>query len=232
MNRTHGEETALKGVAKIVRGSPKHVTRFHTERGTLMPLRAWIALPAVIGRRLRPARGSTPWFVPAAVKRLEGSIQPDWNVLEFGGGNSTIWFAERVGSIISLEDNREWYVRVVEELGARGLRNGEVRYQAAEEFVDIIRAFPDESLDLIVVDGPERHGDDRLACVDAASQKVKLGGYLLLDDSDRATYAPADRLLAGWSVDRFAGIKPFPLTATETSLYRRPVDDAHRAETR
>ena len=34
----------------------------------------------------------------------------------------------------------------------------------------------------------------------------------------------ADRILSGWPVERFIGVKSFPLAATETSIYQRPPD--------
>ena len=59
-----------------------------------------------------------------------------------------------------------------------------------------------------------------MSAVTPVSRVVKPGGYLLLDDSDR--YVTAADLLPGWPTEHFVGVKPRPLIATSTSLYRRP----------
>jgi hypothetical protein len=56
-----------------------------------------------------------------------------------------------------------------------------------------------------------------------AAPKVRPGGLLALDDSDRAAYGDADSILEGWRVHRIVGVKPFPLSATETAIYERPL---------
>ena len=56
------------------------------------------------------------------------------------------------------------------------------------------------------------------------------GSFLALDDSDRAAYGDADGILEGWRVRRFVGVKPFPLTVTETSIYERPSGESHDRE--
>jgi hypothetical protein len=53
-------------------------------------------------------------------------------------------------------------------------------------------------------------------------KKVRPGGYLLLDDSDRPGYAPTYDLLATWRERRFVGIKDEWPEACETTIFRRP----------
>ena len=61
----------------------------------------------------------------------------------------------------------------------------------------------------------------RIDCLNPAMKKVRPGGYLLLDDSDRPGYAQAYGLLAGWRVRRFTGIKDEWPEACETTIFRR-----------
>jgi hypothetical protein len=53
-------------------------------------------------------------------------------------------------------------------------------------------------------------------------KKVRPGGYLLLDDSDRPGYAEAYELLEGWRERRFTGVKDEWPEACETAIFRRP----------
>src|SRR5216683_1716714 len=81
-----------------------------------------------------------------------------------------------------------------------------------------ITAFPDESFDLVLVDGR----DERVACVESAAPKLRRGGLLVLDDRDHPAYRRVDRVLESWPRRVFIGLKPYPLTASETAIYRRP----------
>ena len=38
------------------------------------------------------------------------------NVCEYGSGGSTIYFAKRTTSVVSIEDNPEWYALVTRQL--------------------------------------------------------------------------------------------------------------------
>ena len=52
-------------------------------------------------------------------------------------------------------------------------------------------------------------------------KKVRPGGFLLLDDSDRPGYAEAFELLDGWRERRFTGVKDEWPEACETTIFRR-----------
>ena len=52
-----------------------------------------------------------------------------------------------------------------------------------KKFVTTIDQYPDHYFDLVFVDGRARN-----SCIKHAIPKVKNGGYILLDDSDRKSY--------------------------------------------
>ena len=68
-----------------------------------------------------------------------------------------------------------------------------------------------------MVDFLESPAADRVEAVRVGRSKVRPGGYLLLDDSDRPAYAGAFELLAGWRRRRFAGVKDGWPQAVETT---------------
>ena len=208
--------TVSRVIAKVVRANTSRPSRFHTARRRLMPASAFLALPRMLAERVASSAGG-PWMVPAAVAYLGRAIRPDWTVLELGAGASTRWYAQRAARVTSIEHDPAWRDRVSAELSAEGLRNCEVRLVEAQRFPDVVAAEPDGAFDLVVVDGAER-----MACLAAAKEKVKDGGYLVLDDSDWPEHDGADRVLAGWEARRFVGVKPFPLLAVETTVYRKP----------
>jgi predicted O-methyltransferase YrrM len=164
--------------------------------------------------------------VPAAVGWLGRRMRADWSVLELGSGRSTAWFARRAGSLISFEDNEYWYPQTRERLDAAGLTNVDLRLRAVEDFPGEVAALPDESFDLVIVDFLEAPAVTRIDALKPAMEKVRPGGYLLLDDSDRPGYAEAFDLLAGWRFRRFSGVKDEWPEACETGVFRKPGDRA------
>src|SRR5215204_4452964 len=50
-----------------------------------------------------------PWFSYAAIDFLQDFLQSGMSVCEFGSGGSTLFFARRVKSVYSIEDNPKWF---------------------------------------------------------------------------------------------------------------------------
>jgi predicted O-methyltransferase YrrM len=187
-----------------------------------MGVSGWLHYPAAWWRARSGTTPERPWIVPAAVGWLRRRMRSDWVVLELGSGRSTIWFARRAERVISFEDNEYWYPRTKERIGETGLWNVELRLIAIEELPEEVDGLPDESFDLVVVDFLEAPTVTRVDALKPAMKKVRPGGYLLLDDSDRPGYAEAFGLLADWRFRRFTGVKDEWPEACETGIFRRP----------
>ena len=194
--------------------------RFHTARGPMGPA-GWLRYPAAWWRARTGRVPERPWIVPAAIGWLGRRIRPDWSVLELGSGRSTAWYARRAGRVISLEDNEYWAAQTRERLEGAGLSNVELRLRAVEDFPREIASLPDASFDLVVMDFLEAPEVTRIDALRPARDKVRPGGLLLLDDSDRPGYAEAYELLAGWREWRFTGVKDEWPEACETAIFRR-----------
>lgn len=211
---------------KVVKASARRRTRFHTERGRLMPLSAWLRLPRSVRTRLSATEPDGPWMVPAAVERLDELIRPTWDVLEFGSGASTLWFAERATSVVSFEDDARWHELVRARIEQAGLDGCDLRHVSLHDFPRCAARFAPGSFDLVVVDGNEQPGATRADCAAVARPLVRPGGVLVVDDSDIREYQPMFELFADWTWERFVGVKHRPLMAVETSLFHRPDEDA------
>ena len=134
-----------------------------------------------------------PWWIDEAIVVVRDFIKPEFSVFEWGIGGSTIWFARQVVHVVSIENNKGWYDRVKGVLVNEGICNVDLKYLCNDEYTGAIGAYPDQSFDIVVVDGRMRVG-----CIKGAIQKVKVGGKLILDDSQRGIYKPGTDLLAGW----------------------------------
>jgi predicted O-methyltransferase YrrM len=163
-----------------------------------------------------------PWIAPAAVLALDRLITREFSIFEFGSGSSTLWFSKRAGKVISVENNPEWFRSVQAALSAAGVSNCELKLVPIDDFLVEMDRQPEGSLDLVVVDNEQNEHVTRNDCVAASIPKVKPGGYLLLDDSDREQFLSLEDLLSGWGREIYSGFKARPLAATETTIYRKP----------
>jgi len=133
-----------------------------------------------------------PWFSYAAIDFLNGFLDKEMTVCEYGSGGSTLFFARRVRSVVSIEDNPRWYELVSRRLEDKSVRNVMLRLYPFDfknpvgfENSAYLRALPDEKFDVIVVDGSEEWHQVRPACFERAEGRVKEGGIIVVDDSWR-----------------------------------------------
>jgi tRNA A58 N-methylase Trm61 len=184
----------------------------------------------------------------SATAWLDRTLKPDSKVFEYGSGGSTLYFAKRVREVVSVEHEPAWYERVRSELERQRL--GNVTYTLIESAVDpsfdrnriadplaymsdddksagrsfrayarAIDQYPDGYFDLVVVDGRARP-----SCLMHAIQKVRLGGTLLLDQSERPYYLAELSALqdpSHWSVVRFMAPLPYSLHFTEATFFTK-----------
>lgn len=156
----------------------------------------------------------SPRFARGTVKALDRIDMRGWKCFEWGSGRSTFYFALRSGSIDSVEHSRTWYNIVTRELASRGILNAKVTLLETTEGTDTpdyqnhILAFPDEDFDCVLVDGIRRN-----ECISSCVRKLKPGGLLILDDSQRGYDITP---IQGWdSSSETDGIK-------RTTIYRKP----------
>ncbi len=156
-----------------------------------------------------------PWLTIPANAWLASAVRPSDTVWEFGAGNSTMWFAERVASVVSVESDRGWHDRLRGSVPA----NVDLRYVPADPADAYAAAIDIEgTFDVVVVDGVARP-----LCVEHAVDHVADDGFLVLDDADRAEYATAHTLLDGAGFGRidFMGLRLGVGHVSTTSVFSR-----------
>ena len=141
---------------------------------------------------------NTPWLVEEAVIFLDNYLKKnsDANILEYGSGGSTIWFAERTKNLVSIEHDSVWFTTVQQTLKEKNLKAE--CYLLPRPYYEKI--FEKNRFDLILVDGR-----DRVRCVKAIVEKniLKSGGILMLDNSERSWYKPIHEILKDWKVEKY-----------------------------
>jgi predicted O-methyltransferase YrrM len=157
-----------------------------------------------------------------AAAKISSRVRSDWRLVEFGSGMSTLWLARRAGFLLSIESDPRWYEIVTERLRRKRLTN--VRYELrSRERYDDLSSFPDGYFDFCLVDG-----DSRSRCVDSAVPKIRKGGWLYLDNTDKDTtggdlrVAEAKLIRAvanrGGSLQYFTDLAPSQLIAQQGLL--------------
>jgi hypothetical protein len=203
-------------------------TRLQNARGEFLPIEAWRDIPTAVLDRLRKRDLTAPWMAPGAIRFLGEHMRPDFTVLELGSGASTAWYAERAARVVSYESNPVWLSSTERAVTDRGVAaRVELRSLPLREIPGAVRALTD-TFDLVIVDTDLDADATRPELVVAAAPLVPVGGFLVLDDSDRAVF---DTDLPGetWERRRFPGLKSSPFDATETTVWRRlAIDSARR----
>lgn len=213
-------------------------------RNTAMCLRwypRWLRLVHADAQRLSEC---VAWMPFPAWAFVDSVLRPHFTVFEYGSGGSTLLYSKRVSKLVSVEHDAQWFAYVRDALVKDSITNCEYlfippepgnesqtrpddprsyssssrHYQGFDfsRYASSIDRFPDEFFDLVVVDGRARP-----SCVRHACSKVRLGGYLLLDDSQRNHYRSAISMLSNWERHRFLGPGPYAPYFWETTIWRR-----------
>ncbi len=140
----------------------------------------------------RPLDLELPWFSYAAIDFLKRFLRPEMRVCEYGSGGSTLFFARRTQAVFSIEDNPRWYELVTQRLKQHSIGNVQIKLCPFDfknptgfDGSEYLQAMPDETFDVIVVDGSEEWTQVRPVCFEKAEKHVKPGGIIVVDDSWR-----------------------------------------------
>lgn len=167
-----------------------------------------------------------PWLSQGAVNFCDRHLSEDQIGFEWGSGRSTAWFGKRLKSLLSIEHDPNWHATVLGMLRERNLDNVECRYIPLEhhldepththyektpEYVKAIEEFNDETIDFVVVDGHYRQ-----ACIMSSLNKIKPGGLLLADNTNRLP-------LEEWGVPHnWPMVHQSHNVMTETTIWQKP----------
>jgi Methyltransferase domain len=154
--------------------------------GHLSPRYLFDRLRLMAHERRKP---DAPWLTSDAVTFLGRWLEQNFVGFEWGSGRSTIWFAERVQQLTSIEHDPHWLEEVSRRLDEKGLAHKVtcrcfVVGEAADRcrpYVSAIAEHPDETLHFCLIDGVSRL---RAHCALACLPKLKNGGIVIVDNAN------------------------------------------------
>ncbi|HLF20182.1 MAG TPA: class I SAM-dependent methyltransferase [Bacteroidota bacterium] len=157
-----------------------------------------------------------PWITYPSIRFLGERLPARAALFEFGSGNSTLYFARNIRSVVSVEHDREWFERIRLQLP----RNAEIVYAEISSNGAYSRAAADskKKYDIIFVDGR-----DRVNCIRNSFRSLKSDGVVVLDDAERLEYRDGITFLERRRFKRidFWGIAPGVMEEKCTAvLYR------------
>jgi hypothetical protein len=125
-----------------------------------------------------------PWLTPGAIFFLANYLRPEFKVLELGSGGSTIFFAKRCKTVISIETNKAWHDRVKKRLSEANIGNVEFinKFNSCEgdKYKQFLNKLPDDHFDCILIDAES--SIDRGVCANSLKSKLKIGGFIVYDN--------------------------------------------------
>ncbi len=146
------------------------------------------------GRPIDAAGRPIPWFTYPAIDFLEPRVQRNWSVLEWGCGNSTLWWAARAKRVIGIENDPKWHQIIAAKIPANATI---VLAEDLDRYADLL--------------------DVPAACI------AKPDGIIVFDNSDRKAYREGLEFLmdGGWRRLDFFGLIPSYLYRICTSIFYR-----------
>ncbi len=135
-----------------------------------------------------------PWLTRTANEILVTYLKDSDSGLELGSGRSTLWFAKRVGHLISVEHDEVWYNKVSQMLKDNNLNNVDYHLhprdkadeQGAEtDYVKVFQQIKSNSMDFVLIDGVYRD-----FCALESIRVIRPGAVMIIDDVHR--YLPSN----------------------------------------
>jgi hypothetical protein len=190
-----------------------------------------------------------PWLNFRVIEFLETWLKKDMKVFEYGSGSSTLFFAKRTESVVSIEHDLIWYNKVKSIIEEESIVNvdykcvlpepnnlkskildyknpldyftSDIDFQEFnfEAYTKAILNYPNDYFDLIIIDGRARP-----SCIYHSITKLKKGGYLLVDNTERSYYLDyfnSTSTFKGWSIKEFRGHVPGIFHYCSTTLLRK-----------
>ena len=152
------------------------------EYNQLQSMREW----KCVGKHGEPL----PWYTYPCIEYLSNLNFSEKEILEFGGGQSSLYWSKRVAHITTIESDEQWFKTIQSQqapnqtLYLKTALNGDP-HQDYARFALLL----DKKFDCIIVDGGDINGENtRMACtkgaVEILNSQAQEGAMIILDNAD------------------------------------------------
>jgi hypothetical protein len=226
-----------------------HQIRQHRNESLVyFPFRYFLRWHHSLAAESSSMRDQQPWLTFQAIDYLRKHLEPHHRIFEYGGGGSTLFFIARATEVHTVEHNAAWFSVLKQAApGRSGCWRGRwipsvsgnlvskpdianpTHYASDDppelgqqfmKYASAIDEWPDSYFDWVIVDGRARP-----SCLMHSISKVRVGGFLVLDNSDREYYLRHTLeviLKNGFSEEiRASGPSPYGEMFTRTTVWKR-----------
>ncbi|MCX6585592.1 MAG: hypothetical protein NTX13_03290 [Acidobacteria bacterium] len=169
-----------------------------------------------------------PWFSWTAIQHLRQKIGPQQQILEWGGGGSSLFFVDLRANLLTIETDPDWHQKLAETKSqlpeeSRGRWNLMKLSEPteAQSRQNYLAPATNTAWDYVIVDGPENKIFSRMDCVQKLSELPIKPHAIILDDAWREEYSEAPHILANYDRHIFRSVGPARLGVTQTDIYYR-----------
>lgn len=160
-----------------------------------------------------------PWYTYSSIDFLKYRNYDNKIVLEFGGGQSTLWWAKKAKHVVTLEGDYDWYEKIKNEMPA----NVDLNYVSMESVTvsvarvrDILSSMQHSKYDVIIIDGLYR-----FEMIEVARDLVADDGVIICDNAEGYGFYEGFKNSCMNKVD-FYGNGPGVILPHCTSIYFKP----------
>lgn len=160
-----------------------------------------------------------PWYTYPSIDFLKNRSYEDKIILEFGGGQSTLWWARRAKSVVTLEGDLTWFNRIKHhmpgnvDLNCVSMANVVINTAQVEK---IIHSKPHTQYDVIIIDGLYRY-----EMIPIALRMMAQDGIIICDNAEGYGFYEGFKESGLNRVD-FFGNAPGVILPHATSIFFRP----------
>jgi predicted O-methyltransferase YrrM len=180
---------------------------------------------------LQPIDVGLPWISFGALDFLNAFLRPQQEVFEYGGGGSTVYFANRTQRVLTMENHPDWHRTLTAALAHKQLNNAKCEFQpiSSDELAQFqnnlfFHRIREQLWDVVLIDcycgySKTRYGLTRPYAFELAANQIKPGGIIILDDS----WMFKDLLVnkPGWRITNYVGAGPCRYGVTSTAIFEK-----------
>lgn len=159
-----------------------------------------------------------PWYTYPAIEYLSHIDFSTLTVLEYGSGNSSLWWMERCQELTSIENDKKWYKKI-NTVGCKGLNFSYLLETREEAYIHQEKL---TAANIVIIDGVYRSKCAN-AFIAACQDKSCEVAMLIFDNSDwypKTITTLHDAL--GWVQIDFHGFGPINNYTWTTSIFINP----------
>lgn len=164
-----------------------------------------------------------PWWSYRAIGYVD-TIVGEKQIFEYGTGGSTIRFAKKAKSIVSVEDDIDWGNMVQKRLKELAINNVQV-IQAPFDFrnpkdfenSNYLKAVDKNIFDIIIIDGQDHTFQERIKCFTYTEPRMQPGQYIIVDDFWR--YERLTNISKAKEIKIFESVGPCRYGVTSTAVF-------------